>query len=196
MPKKKKSVKRVLTEVQVRKLIAKERKIWQSERDAELLKHSLGSDQLQTAKAYGRCLIEMDRNHAHRQSQCNHRKGGLISRRTITDAGGEKTHTTYTMPNKGTSPLYAVIKHQFSHGDIWVRCLRCGKWWKPPLRSQYKTDRDFWRAMFEYEEALNFDTNNTTSGGVLLRFNTFSRDGKWVDGTEIVRENLANAAGY
>jgi hypothetical protein len=50
--------------------------------------------------------------------------------------------------------------------------------------------------MFEYEEALNFPTNNTTSGSVLCNFSKMLPNGSMVDATEIVREALANAAGY
>ena len=175
-----------LTATQVRRLIAKERKIWEAERLQEKLGKQLPSAQIETARAYGRCLTENDRLHIHYQANCTHRKGG-----TINDLGRPGS-ALY----KGTSPQYAVIKHQMMHRDIWVRCLRCGKWWKPPVRSHYKQDRDFWRAMFEYEEALNFPTNNTTSGSVLCNFSKMLPNGSMVDATEIVREALANAAGY
>jgi hypothetical protein len=140
----KKKLVKVITEAAVRRLIAKERKLW--EQDKLFNRGSRNSEQLETARIYGRTLTEMDRRTAHRQTNCDH----------------------------------SVIKHQFTHGDIWVRCLRCGKWWKPPIRSQYKQDRDFWRAMFEYEEAVNFQTNNTMSSSVQCKFHTTNPKGDWI----------------
>jgi hypothetical protein len=175
---------KVITEEMVRKLIAKERKLWEAEKS--LAQGLRDSEQVETAKIYGRCLTQQTRSYAHRQANCTHRKGGMIL--------DLKSPGKYL--GKGESSQYAIIKHQFTHGDIWVRCTRCGKWWKPPIRSQYKQDRDFWRAMFEYEEALNFPTNNTMSSSVQCKFHTNDREGRAVDGTEIVRERLANAAGY
>ena len=180
---KKKPVKR-LTEAQTQRLIDKERKLWEAKQ--LVVKGCRDEFQLRTAKANGRCLTSMDRSQAHRQANCTHRKGG-----TIVDLEHPERYL-----GKGNSPSYAVIKHQMIHGDIWVRCLRCGKWWKPPIRSQYKMDRDFWRAMFEYEAALNFETNNVMSSSVQCKFVTTSQDGRQHDATEIVREKLANSAGY
>jgi hypothetical protein len=189
---KKKPVK-VITEAAVRKLIAKERKIWEDERAVREPKlNSVKS--LQDAKARGQVLTQMDRFRVHTQSQCDHTKGGYIIR-TVRQQDGTKTEK-FQFPLQGSGVQYAVLKHQMTHGDIWVRCLRCGKWWKPPIRSQYKQDRDFWRAMFEYEEAVNFPTNNAMSSSVQCKFSVINSDGSWRDGTEIVREKLANSAGY
>ena len=150
---------------------------------------------MEDAKASGRVLTELARNTAHRQFECNHCKGGTYTQKMVFGSDGI-SRREMVFPTKGQSPYYAVIKHQMIHGDIWVRCLRCGKWWKPPLRKDHKDDRSFWRAMFEYEEALNFKTNNTASGSVQCRFETISPDGSRKDETEIVREKMANAAGY
>ena len=54
------------------------------------------------------------------------------------------------LPEKGDNKRdYAVIKHQFGWGDIWVICLRCGKKWKPGMPG--------------YDEALKFPTTNSAS---------------------------------
>jgi len=172
-----------LTLAQLRRLIAKERKIWEDDR---ALIQDLRNQQIEMAKYNGRCLTSADRHHAHEQATCTHKKAG-----TIRDLKHPRAEFL-----RGNGLQYAVLKHKFSHGDIWVRCLRCGKWWKPPIRSQYKLDRDFWRAMFDYEEAVNFPTNNIMSESIQLRFDQFNSKGGRVDGVEIVREKLANAAGY
>jgi hypothetical protein len=141
--------------------------------------------QIETAKEYGRCLSQMDRNLVKRQSICNHRKGGIIQ--NIKDPASIAAGLSH-----GNGSQYAVIKHQMINRDIWVRCLRCGKWWKPPVRSQYPLDRDYWKAMFEYEEALEFPTNNTMSGSVLCNFYQTMKDGTQVDGSEVLRQRMAN----
>jgi hypothetical protein len=167
-------------------MIAKERKIWEAERVALQVAKNVSLAAYQSAQEKGRCLTQQDRFTARTQANCTHRKGGTIR---------DLEHPASAL-YQGDSPHYAVIKHQVSHGDIWVRCLRCGKWWKPPIRSQYKLDRDFWRAMFEYEAAVNFETNNITSSSVQIKFHTTAHDGTRIDATEIVREKLANSAGY
>lgn len=181
---KKKSKKEIpLTAAQVKRLIARERKLWETDRAAE----KLATQQvIEYAKAKGRVLTQWDRARAHRSFGCTHKKGGTIS----------FAQPSIGLSKGGDSRRYAVIKHQMMHGDIWVRCLRCGKWWKPPIRSEYKRDRDFWRALFEYEEAVLFPTDNTTSGSVQCKFSAINRGGQMIDATEIVREQLANAAGY
>jgi hypothetical protein len=179
---------KVLTAAQVKRLIAKERKLWEAERVEEAAKRTARlmatESMIATAKAHGQVLTQNDRHQARRQSQCNHLKGGLI-----TMSGGRRI-----FPVTGDDTQYAVIKHQMIHGDIWVRCIRCGKWWKPPIRSQYPQHRDFWRAMFEYEEALAFPTRNRMSGSVLCRFMICNPDGTQRDGAELIRERLANSA--
>ena|ERR1035437_709633 len=172
--------------------MSKEEAKWRKNYIRELAKKEkaavlISAAQQETAKIFGRILTQRDRAVCHRQSLCNHRKGGKIVR----------SGSTLSFPiASGDSAQYAVLKHQMMHGDVWVRCLRCGKWWKPPIRSQYEFDRDFWKAMFEYEEALNFPTRNVMSGSVQLRFTQPLPNGGSRDATENVRENLKDSAGY
>lgn len=105
------------------------------------------------------------------QAQCNHKKGG----------NGLEGFVS----GQGDDPQYAIIKHQFLNGDIWVRCLRCGKTWKPPVEESFffnsngrevapkdgKFDKDaFETAQVEYKRALAFQTRNSMSGSYQFRF--------------------------
>ena len=90
------------------------------------------------------------------QKRCTHRKGGDGANAVI---GGQ-----------GQDQQYAVLKHIFANGDMWVRCLRCGKTWKPPLRMQYNSDADYDTAVREYGEAIHFHTRNVTSKSVIFGF--------------------------
>lgn len=117
----------------------------------------------QKALTNGQTLKQIESNEKAHQKKCNHRKGGNGAAGVV---GG-----------KGDSTDYAVIKHTFAHGDTWVRCQRCGKTWKPPVKSQYTNsetskfdDYGFESAMRIYENALEFQTKNITSAGVPFRF--------------------------
>ena len=105
------------------------------------------------------------------QAHCNHKKGGN---------GLEG----YVM-GQGDDPQYSVLKHQFLNSDIWVRCLRCGKWWKPPVENSFyfnqygkevapqdgKFNKEkYEQAWAEYNQAIAFPTRNTTSGSYQFRF--------------------------
>ncbi len=117
-----------------------------------------------------------------RQRTCTHRKGG----NGLSDFLG----------GRGQDPQYAVLKHTMLNGDTWVRCMRCGKTWKPPAkRSFYFTvtgertipergtfnQTKYGAAMAEWREAVNFQTKNSTSSSYMFRFS---------DGGEYSREIL------
>lgn len=121
----------------------------------------------QKALTNGQTLKQIESGEKAHQKKCNHRKGGNGAAGVV---GG-----------KGDSPDYAVIKHTFAHGDTWIRCQRCGKTWKPPVKSQYTSANGFDDFGFEgaarvYETALEFQTKNVTSAGVPFRF---SDDGEY-----------------
>lgn len=90
------------------------------------------------------------------QNRCNHHKGGNGVAGII---GGQ-----------GDSLDYAVIKHVFLNGDVWVRCLRCGKTWKPPIKADFKTDDAYQLALMKYEQAKDFSTKNSTSSSYQFRY--------------------------
>ena len=60
------------------------------------------------------------------QKRCNHRKGG--------------NGLPGLLAGQGHDSQYAILKHKFANGDWWIRCLRCGKTWKPPVKRAYKTE--------------------------------------------------------
>jgi hypothetical protein len=130
----------------------------------------------QKAITNGQTLKQIAAGDTAHQKKCNHKKGG-------NGADG-------VVRGKGDSTDFAVIKHTFAHGDTWVRCQRCGKTWKPPVKSQFTTrdgnfdEHGFDMATRVYETALDFQTKNATSSGVPFRF---SDDG------EYYREHTASA---
>ncbi len=124
----------------------------------------------QNAHTKGAVLNKKAEDEAKHQAHCNHKKGGNGAAGII---GGQ-----------GDDSQYAVLKHKFANGDTWVRCLRCGKTWKPPVRSLYKTEAEFERAKDTYTAAFNFQTRNSSSSGVIFGYS---------DGGEYYREQTANS---
>ena len=110
----------------------------------------------QRSKTNGETLKQLQRNDEAAQKRCNHRKGGNGAQGVV---GGQ-----------GDDSQYAVIKHTFANGDMWVRCLRCGKTWKPAVRSNYDSDAAYLKVVAEYETAVNFQTRNVPSAAVQFRF--------------------------
>jgi hypothetical protein len=107
----------------------------------------------------------------------------------------------------GNSNQYAVIKHQMINGDIWVRCLRCGRTWAPPVEKNYFFDAKgrsvasvdgqfdkvrFQAAIEDYKRATMFETNNSMSTSVQCRFFKADEDGREYDAAGIYRENIAS----
>lgn len=110
----------------------------------------------------GATLKQLAANDKSHQERCNHKKGGNGAEGII---GGQ-----------GDDPQYAVIKHRMPNGDVWIRCLRCAKTWKPPVESEF-TDKDskfnqagYDVAQREYLDALAFQTRNQTSGSIVFQF--------------------------
>jgi hypothetical protein len=123
------------------------------------------------SKVNGATLRQLAANDALIQSKCNHRKGGNGIEGVV---GGQ-----------GDDPQFALIKHRFANGDIWCRCQRCGKTYKPPLEEDYYFDDKghhvapekgkFNEAAFkqseeDYKWALNAPTRNVMSSGFSYSF--------------------------
>ena len=142
---------------------------------------SISDIQIEKAKHNGIVLDSITSTTATKQLRCNHQKGGYVKRLS------SGPNSLVEFPLKGSSGQYAVIKHQHMHGDIWIECLRCGRRWKPPIRKEFKKDRDFYKAVEEYEGALNFPTNNSMSTSIQCRF---MLNGSVDAGTEYVRRQL------
>lgn len=161
--------------------------------DREIKEKQVQEDRAQQ----GRTFAQMKATDEYRFKVCTHRKGGVVTPRD-----------TRVLTTGGNKEQFAVIKHQMINGDIWVRCLRCGKTWSPPVEKNFFFDRagrqvapqdgDFNRAKFEqaevdYIQATMFNTNNSMSTSVQCRFSTFDREsGKLIDAADIYRENLSN----
>lgn len=124
----------------------------------------------QDAYTKGATLADTSRRTTAHQNRCNHKKGGNGAQGVV---GGQ-----------GDDSQYAVLKHTFANGDVWVACLRCHKKWKPPLKKDYKTEADFEAAKQVYREALNFQTRNSPSKGVIFQYS---------DGGQYYREQTANS---
>lgn len=119
----------------------------------------------QSAITNGETLRQNSNKEQAVQERCNHRKGGQGAHGVV---GGQ-----------GDSPDYAVIKHTFPNGDTWVRCQRCGKAWKPPVRSDFDSVELYTIAQERYKQALDFQTKNQPSSSIIFRFS---------DGGEYYRE--------
>ena len=104
---------------------------------------------MQNAHTNGATLKQIQSNEAKIQKRCNHRKGGK---------GAEGV-----VAGRGNAPEYAFLPHQMADGALWIRCLRCGKTWKPVLRKWFANDADYLAAKTDYEWAINANTNNTMS---------------------------------
>lgn len=104
----------------------------------------------------GQTLKQLAAADKQRQDRCNHRKGGNGLSAIV---GGQ-----------GDDNQFAVYKHMFCNGDIWVRCLRCGKKWAPPVEAWFDTKEAYFAAYQEYQAALNFQTRNISSSSYVFRF--------------------------
>lgn len=145
----------------------------------------------------GRTFAQQDATDLYRYSICTHKKGGLVSPRD------QRVLTT-----GGNAAQFAVMKHQMINGDIWVRCLRCGKTWCPPVEKNFFYDVKgklvapadgtfdkfkFEKAVEDYKRATMFETNNSMSTSVQCRFSRFDIDsGKMVDAADSYRENISS----
>src|SRR5271157_3385060 len=80
-------------------------------------------------EAQGKTFAQEEATDLYRWSVCTHKKGGTASQRDMR-----------CISTGGNSAQYAVIKHQMINGDLWVRCLRCGKTWCPPVEAMFYFD--------------------------------------------------------
>ena len=129
----------------------------------------------QKAYANGATLKDTAYRQGQVQKRCNHRKGG--------DGAAGITL------GQGQSPHFAVIKHTMLTGDMWVRCQRCGKTWKPPIKGDYLVGgiyeedgiETFVTILSEYEAMRNCQTTNKPSSSQLFQ---------WSDNGAYAREIL------
>jgi hypothetical protein len=145
----------------------------------------------------GRTFAQQDATDTYRYKICTHKKGGIVTPRDMR-----------VLTTGGNNIQYAIMKHQMINGDIWVRCLRCGKTWAPPVEKNFffdakgrcvaPNDGQFDKARFErvreeYVRATMFETNNSMSGSVQCRFARFDvESGHMIDAADKYRESIAS----
>ena len=146
----------------------------------------------------GKTFAQQEATDQYRFSVCTHRKGGFVNPRD-----------TRVLSTGGNGQQMAVIKHQMINGDIWVRCLRCGKTWNPPVEINFFFNEKgrvvapadgafdkvkFEKAVDEYKRATMFETQNSMSASVQCRFATKDENsGKMVDAADLYRESIASS---
>src|ERR1700675_3597412 len=146
----------------------------------------------------GKVFAAQRREDEAKQSACTHKKGGVVSQRNL-----------QVLSTGGNRPQFAVIKHQMINGDFWVRCLRCGKTWLPPVKDNFylnakgkvvaPVDGVFSQEKFDaaaaaYRVAVNFETNNSPSGSVICKFSKWDeKSEQWVDATSDYRQAVKSS---
>jgi hypothetical protein len=91
-----------------------------------------------------------------KERRCNHRKGGNGANGVLGGQGDDSQH--------------AVVDHMFCNGDRWLKCMRCGRTWKPVLRHWFETEVGYLGAVAEYEAAKNMQTRNSPSSSYVFKF--------------------------
>ena len=149
----------------------------------------------------GQTFAQEEATDQWRFSICSHKKGGMASPQNLK-----------VLSQGGNAAQFAVMKHQMINGDIWVRCLRCGRTWNPPVEKNFFFDKNnksvapadgvfgkarFDKAVEDYKRATMFETNNSMSTSVQCRFGKVITDSDGnlhrVDGAEQYRENIASS---
>lgn len=103
------------------------------------------------------------------QNQCSHRKGG---------------RSVEALQRGGNAADFAVIRHILPNAELWQRCQRCGKTWRPPHSQDFDMATAEGKAAFAeakraYQDAINWPTDNIMSSGI-----TFS----WDDGGSLAHD--------
>lgn len=185
-------------ELEAKLLEKQEREYHIKDLKARLAEREIQEKQIQEDRAsQGRTFAQQEATDTYRFRICTHRKGGNVTTRDMR-----------VLSTGGNNVQYAIMKHQMINGDIWVRCLRCGKTWAPPVEINFFFDAagkrvapqdgnfdrvKFERAREEYERATMMETNNSMSGSVQCRFSTFDvASGKMVDAADKYRESIAS----
>ena len=100
-------------------------------------------------KAKGRALVYPGTSI---RSRCQHRKGGVMRRIN----GVNDSHRISDALENGTDNQRSVIKHQLGDGTYMIICTRCNKKWVKDTPG--------------YQEAMQFETRNVSSGSVLWQY--------------------------
>jgi hypothetical protein len=108
----------------------------------------------------GRELRKTDHDQARQQAACSHRKGGRGIEALI---------------KGGNAPDYCFLKHLLPWNEWFIRCMRCGKTWKPPHKEDYNIQtadgkEAFEKAKTEYKWAMECPTDNIPSTGITFQW--------------------------
>ncbi len=170
-------------ELKAKELEIKRLELMESEANLQDLQERLAERQLKRKsrdgvfRGHGANLKQDNINRLAKQEICNHRKGGDGANGVI---GGQ-----------GDDMQYAILRHVMGNGDIWVRCLRCGKTWKYPLASAFTTKAEYELALVEYRSMLKVQTRNHTSGTHTFQWGVVqNEEGKLEGGPEFYRERM------
>lgn len=114
----------------------------------------------QEYESRGRELIKTGRDQAAVQNACQHKKGG---RGNI--PGGFL---------RGNDVNYSVIKHTLPTNQMYIRCTRCGRTWKPVSQFDYdmksaEGKSAYEAAKVEYQRAVDFNTDNIESSSITFQ---------------------------
>src|SRR5438046_2206938 len=126
---KKQSVEEMEAEIKASELALKKLEILEKQANLQDIQERLAERQMvrtnkdQRSRGNGLTLRQNEQKYTSMQANCNHKKGG--------------NGVEGIVNGQGDDSQYAVLKHQFLNGDIWVRCLRCAKTWKPPVEMEY-----------------------------------------------------------
>lgn len=184
-------------ELEAKKLELEERKYNIKDLKAKIADRELRDKQIQEDRAQaGISIRQQEATDNYRFTHCTHKKGGMASARNL-----------QVLSTGGNSQYYAVIKHQMINGDIWVRCLRCGRTWAPPVEKNFFFDAKghvvapvdgsfdkvrYMAAIEDYKRATMFETNNSMSTSVQCRFFKADETGREYDAAQNYRENIAS----
>jgi TolA-binding protein len=165
-------------ELELKQLEIKAKKAELQDLEERLQERELKRDnKRQRSTTNGATLEQIKRGFEATQSRCNHKKGGNGADGII---GGQ-----------GDDSQFCVLKHVMPWGDTWIRCLRCGKTWKPPIKEQFMFDEkgkvipngkyneaQYNKAVADYQTALQFQTRNVTSGSIQYRYSDGGDDAR------------------
>lgn len=169
-------------DLEIKRLELEEKKANLQDVKERLAERQIGRDaKRQNAVTNGITMAQNQIREKQFQSQCNHKKGSM-------------GHQGYTQ-GQGVSDQYAVLKHVMMNGDMWIRCMRCGKTWKPPVEENFYFDGEgkqviprpdaigrllkpngtfdkpkFEAALAEYKAAVEFNTRNAPSKSAIWQF--------------------------
>jgi hypothetical protein len=178
------TVSEVNAELAAKELELKRLELLEREANLEDLRERLAERKLKRKsqgdvfRGHGQNLKQDAVNRISKQTICNHRKGGDGANGVI---GGQ-----------GDDMQFAILRHVMGNGDIWIRCLRCGKTWKRPLlNGRTETQMKASAEWAEYDTMLRAQTRNHTSGTHTFQWGVVQNGaGKLEGGPEFYREKM------